>query len=218
MNETSQDSLYTERSRVRRGPKRADYDKQTAYRILDETLMCHIAQVKDGQPFITPTCHWREGDYLYWHAHLRARNTAGAAAEPVCINVSQLDGLVLARSAFHHSVNYRSLTLFGVPELVEDKQHKEEALKCFLEKVSPGRWETLRPVKDSEVNATSVVRIRIDEGSAKIRTGPPIDDEADYSWPIWAGVLPLQRQWGAPQADPDLTFDGESLPIPPQGI
>lgn len=198
------DSLETPLSKVKRGPNRASYDKAKALDIIDASLMCHIAQVKDGQAFVTPTCHWREGDYFYWHAHSKARNVKEPIDEPqkVCINISLLDGLVMARSAMHHSVNYRSVTLFGVPELIEDKDEKVRQFKIFLDKVSPGRWEQLRPINDNEIKATGLVRIKIEEASVKFRDEPPIDDPDDNNWPVWAGVIPLERSWGSPQTDP----------------
>lgn len=198
------ESLETPLSKVKRGPNRASYDKAKALDIIDASLMCHIAQVKDGQAFVTPTCHWREGDYFYWHAHSKARNVKGPIDEPqkVCINISLLDGLVMARSAMHHSVNYRSVTLFGVPELIEDKDEKVRQFKIFLDKVSPGRWEQLRPINDNEIKATGLVRIKIEEASVKFRGEPPVDDPEDYNWPVWAGVIPLERKWSPPQTDP----------------
>ena len=198
------ESLETPLSKVKRGPNRASYDKAKALDIIDASLMCHIAQVKDGQAFVTPTCHWREGDYFYWHAHSKARNVKGPIDEPqkVCINISLLDGLVMARSAMHHSVNYRSVTLFGVPELIEDKDEKVRQFKIFLDKVSPGRWEQLRPINDNEIKATGLVRIKIEEASVKFRDEPPIDDPDDNNWPVWAGVIPLERSWGSSQTDP----------------
>lgn len=200
----SQSLEETPLSKVKRGPNRASYDKDLALNIIDAALMCHVGQTKDGQVFVTPTSHWREGDYFYWHAHSKARNVKGPIDTPekVCINVSLLDGLVLARSAMHHSVNYRSVTLFGVPELIEDKEEKVRQFKLFLDKVSPGRWETLRPVNDQEIKATGVVRIKIEEASVKMRAEPPIDDPEDNDWPVWAGVMPLERHWGKLQKDP----------------
>lgn len=205
----SQSLEETPLSKVKRGPNRASYDKDLALNIIDAALMCHVGQTKDGQVFVTPTSHWREGDYFYWHAHSKARNVKGPidAPEKVCINVSLLDGLVLARSAMHHSVNYRSVTLFGVPELIEDKEEKVRQFKLFLDKVSPGRWETLRPVNDQEIKATGVVRIKIDEASVKMRAEPPVDDPADNDWPVWAGVMPLERRWGELQKAPIQSQD-----------
>ncbi|MEO9274718.1 pyridoxamine 5'-phosphate oxidase family protein [Marinomonas sp. 5E14-1] len=198
------DTLETPLSKVKRGPNRAQYDKKTALEIIDAALMCHIAQTKNGQAFVTPTCHWREGDYFYWHAHSKARNVKGPIDEPqkVCINISLLDGLVLARSAMHHSVNYRSVTLFGMPELIEDKDEKVRQFKIFLDKISSGRWEQLRPINDNEIKATGLVRIKIEEASVKFRGEPPIDDPEDYNWPVWAGVIPMERTWGGAQTDP----------------
>ena len=213
------DSLETPLSKVKRGPNRAQYNKETAFNIIDASLMCHVGQTKNGQVFVTPTCHWREGDYFYWHAHSKARNVKGPidAPEKVCINISQLDGLVMARSAFHHSVNYRSVTLFGVPELIDDKDEKVRQFKLFLDKVSPGRWETLRPVNDIEIKATGLVRIKIEEASIKMRAEPPIDDPEDNDWPVWAGVIPLERSWGEPQTDPIQREDYQT-PTPPNAF
>lgn len=197
------DSLKSSKSKVRRGAKRASYDKQTILDILDQSLMCHVAQSIDGQPFVVPTCHWREGDYFYWHGLASARNVKNSLAQPVCINVTHLDALVMARSAMHHSVNYRSVTLFGIPEAVTDPTEKTRHLKLFLDKVSPGRWETLRPVTEQELNATGLVRIPINEASAKIRAEGPVDDEADSEWPVWAGLIPLNKQWRGGIQDPE---------------
>ena len=197
-------TLETSLSKVKRGPNRASYDKQQALDIIDGALMCHVGQTKDGQVFVTPTCHWRDGDYLYWHGHSKARNVKGPIdeAEKVCINISLLDGLVMARSAFHHSVNYRSVTLFGIPERIDDAQEKQRQFEIFLDKVSPGRWSQLRPITDNEIKATGLVRIKIEEASVKFRGEPPIDDPEDKDWPVWAGVIPLERQWGEGQTDP----------------
>lgn len=200
----SESIAVTQRTQVKRGPKRAVYDRDTLYAIIDEALMCHVAQLMGEQPFVTPTCHWRDGDYFYWHGHAAARNIQGALKTQVCINISLLDGLVLARSAFHHSVNYRSVTLFGVPELVEDEAEKMRHLEIFMEKVAPGRWPLLRPVLDKELKATGILRIPLNEASAKVRAAPPVDDEEDYNWPVWAGVLPITRQMGEPEPDPRL--------------
>ncbi len=213
MSEATQSTLdgtrlnKTDLSQVKRGPNRATYDKQTALNIIDSSLMCHVGQTREGQVFVTPTCHWRDGDYLYWHGHSKARNVKGPidAPEKVCINISQLDGLVMARSAFHHSVNYRSVTLFGVPEWIEDHEEKRRQFEIFLEKVSPGRWTQLRPVNDTEIKATGLVRIKIEEASVKFRAEPPIDDPEDKNWPVWAGVIPLEKSWGEAEQDPIQT-------------
>jgi len=209
------DSFETPLSKVKRGPNRAQYDQETAFNIIDSALMCHVGQTKNGQVFVTPTCHWREGDYLYWHGHSKARNVKGLIDNPekICINISQLDGLVMARSAFHHSVNYRSVTLFGIPEWVEEKEEKVHQFKIFLDKVSPGRWETLRPINDIEIKATGLVRIKIEEASVKMRAEPPIDDPEDKDWPVWAGVIPLEKRWGEAEQDPIQT-GSFALPTP----
>lgn len=206
-------SLQTPTSTVKRGPNRALYDVDTAHKIIDETLLCHIGQQVNGKVFVTPTCHWREGDYLYWHGHGKARNTHGAAkeAQQVCINICELDGLVLARSAFHHSVNYRSVTLFGTPENIDDFDEKVRHFELFINKVSPDRWSALRPVTDKEVKATSLVRIKIDNASIKLRAEGVNDDEEDMDWPVWAGVMPLTKHWQPTQQD---SLQSETYPEP----
>lgn len=206
-------SLKTPTSTVKRGPNRASYDAQTVYDIIDQNLLCHVGQTINGQVFVTPTCHWREGDYLYWHAHSKARNTHGAVqeGEKVCINICELNGLVLARSAFNHSVNYRSVTLFGVPEAVTDEVDKMHHFKLFVDKVSPQRWDQLRPVSDVEIKATGVVRIKIDEASVKLRAEGANDNEEDLDWPVWAGVIPLEKQWQNPVQNSDQSI---AYPLP----
>ncbi len=204
----------TDQTRIVRGAKRASYDRQTVHAIIDDALFCHVAQVLPGQrPLVTPTAHWRDGRWLYWHGLASARNVADAPATPVCINICHLDGLVMARSAFHHSINYRSVTLFGVPEPVTDAAEKARQLELFLEKVSPGRWSQLRPMYDKELKATGLVRLGIDEASAKVRNGPPVDDEEDYGWPVWAGVIPLETRWGEPVSD-GKPGDAATVPTP----
>ena len=196
--------IIRDRNTVKRGAKRALYDLNQVRDIIDAALMCSVAQSVDGQPFVTPTCHWRDGDYLYWHAHRKARNVS--TDQPVCINISLLDGLVLARSAFNHSVNYRSVTLFGVPESIEDFEQKQHHLRLFVDKVAPNRWSQLRPITDAEINATGIVRIPIHEASCKVRAQPPLDDDKDIDWPVWAGVIPLVRAWGKPETDPEQSM------------
>ncbi|MHA7880501.1 MAG: pyridoxamine 5'-phosphate oxidase family protein [Saccharospirillum sp.] len=191
--------LHTDRSHVKRGPNRADYDRKRVDAILDASLFCTVAQSIEGQPFVTPTCHWRYGDHLYWHGHARARNLA--PGQPVCINVTQFDGLVLARSAFHHSVNYRSVTLFGEAEPVTDPDEKTRQLARFIEKIAPQRWPQLRPMTQPELKGTGISRIRIAEASCKVRAEGVNDDAGDVDWPVWAGVVPLLRQWGMPQQE-----------------
>ncbi|MDF2176739.1 pyridoxamine 5'-phosphate oxidase family protein [Aliiglaciecola sp. CAU 1673] len=206
-------------TQVKRGRKRACYDLALANDIIDNTLLCHVAQNVDGQPVVTPTCHWRDGDRLYWHGHARARNVYGVDQQDVCINICQLDALVLARSAFHHSVNYRSVTVFGKAQLVSEESEKRLQLRRFVERVSPGRWPTLRPMTDNELMITAMAWIPIKEVSVKVRSAPPVDEEQDYEWPVWAGVLPLQRQWAAPLPDPRLVnMENYPLPQAPKGF
>lgn len=200
--------LHTQTSHVKRGPGRASYDRDQLNRIIDDSLLCTVAQSVDGQPFATPTCHWREGDFLYWHGHAKARNLS--PGQPVCINIMQMDGLVLARSAFHHSVNYRSATLFGTAEAVSDPDEKARQLHVFLDKISPDRWDALRPMTDNELKATGLSRILISEASCKIRAEGVNDEAADEDWPVWAGVMPLEKHWGEPVQEKQQA--GLSLP------
>jgi len=192
----------TPRTRVKRLHERGAYDRATIDSILDATPICHVGYVFDGAPFVTPTLHWRDGDRVYWHGSAASRMLKAAAVAQVCLTVTLLDGLVLARSAFHHSANYRSVMLFGRPQLVSDPAEKEAALKTFVDGLYPGRWETLRAMQTQEAKATSVLWLPIDEASAKVRAGGPIDDEEDYALPIWAGVLPVKLQTQEPVADP----------------
>jgi len=196
------DLSQTPRSRVKRLPKRGCYDFDTVAAILDAGFLCHVGYVVDGKPYVTPTSYWREGDHVYWHgssASRMLRTLAGGV--DACLTVAHLDGLVLARSAFHHSINYRSVMLFGRAHQVEDAAAKEGALKNFVERMYPGRWNELRPAHVQELKATTVLHMRIDEGAAKVRSGPPIDDQEDYGWPAWAGVVPVRRVIGAPEND-----------------
>lgn len=194
----------TETSRVRRLPKRARYDAPTIHAILDAGFICHVGYMIAGQPFVTPTAYWRERDHVYWHGSHASRMLERAANRRVCLTVTHVDGLVLARSAFHHSINYRSVMLFGRPRKVENEEHKQRAMRNFVERMYPGSWDGLRPVTHREFKATTVLHMPIEEASAKIRTGGPLDDTADYAMPIWAGVVPLHVSHGAPQPDPRL--------------
>jgi hypothetical protein len=192
----------SERARVRRLPERGRYDRATIDAILDAMPLAHLGTVIDGAPVVTPTLQWREGDRVYWHGSAASRMLRSAADHPVCLTVSLLDGLVLARSAFHHSVNYRSVMLFGQAEKVSAPADKERLLRAFLDGLYPGRWTGLRPMTPQELKATTVLSMPIDEASAKLRCGPPKDDEADYALPIWAGVVPVQLSVLAPEPDP----------------
>ena len=192
----------TRRTRIRRLPKRAHYDRETVHAILDAGAMCHVGYVIDGEPYVTPTAYWRKGERVYWHGSSASRMLRTiAAGSPVCLTVTHLDGLVMARSAFHHSVNYRSVMVFGNATVVTDRDAKLAALEDFVERLYPGRWAELRPVNEQELKATTVLGMDLSEASAKIRTGPPVDDEEDYALPIWAGVVPVTIATGAPIDD-----------------
>jgi len=179
--------------------------------VLDAGVICHVGYVVDGQPSVVPTCYWRHGDMLYWHGSSASRMLREVKqGVPVCVTVTHLDGFVLARSGFHHSINYRSVMAFGHAELVPDDE-KLVVLEDFVERLFPGRWPELRPPTVQEMKATTVVRMRLGEVSAKIRTGQPVDDEEDYALPVWAGVLPVTSGLGMPESDPRLVA-GVELP------
>jgi hypothetical protein len=201
----------TEKTRVRRLPKRASYDAATVYAILDAGFICHVGYVIGRQPYVTPTAYWREGDHVYWHGSHASRMLNRVPAHPVCLTVTHLDALVVARSGFHHSINYRSAMIFGRPSRVDDEAAKRRALERFVERIYPGRWSALRPVTRKELKATTVLSMPIEEASAKIRAGGPIDDEPDYLLPIWAGVVPIRLVHETPVADERLRA-GVALP------
>ena len=202
----------TERTQVKRLPKRGAYDRETVYKILDEAFVCHVGFVADGQPFVIPTNFGRAGDTLYLHGSAASRMLRTLSeGVPVCVTATLVDGLVLARSAFHHSVNYRSVVILGAARLVEDPGEKMEALRLFTEHIMKGRWEEIRRPNEQEMKATSVLALQLEEVSAKVRTGGPIDDEEDYSLPVWAGVLPLPVTPGSPM--PDARLNPET-PLP----
>ncbi len=201
--------LKTQRTRVRRAPKRGAYDRTTIDAILDEALIAHVAWVQDGRPAVIPTLIARDGDDVLIHGSSASRTLrALRAGLEACIEVTLIDGLVLARSAFHHSINYRSVILYGTLTEAEDKEH---ALEIFTEKLIPGRWEHVRWPNPKELKGTVALKLRIEEGSAKIRTGPPVDDDEDYELDAWAGVVPLTLVPGAPEPDPQLR-DGIAMP------
>jgi nitroimidazol reductase NimA-like FMN-containing flavoprotein (pyridoxamine 5'-phosphate oxidase superfamily) len=202
----------TERTQVRRLPKRAVYDKAQIDSILDAGCVCHVGFVVDGQSCVIPTGYARAGDRIYIHGSPASRMLrALEQCADVCLTVTLLDGIVLARSAFHHSMNYRSVVVFGRARLVTDPGEKLEALRTGVEHVWPGRWAEVRQPNDRELAATSVLALPLDEASAKVRTGPPIDDEADYSLPVWAGVIPVRMKLGEPIAD-ERVLPGIGLP------
>ena len=195
----------TERTTLKRLPKRAVYDRELVYGILDEAFICHVGFVVDGRPFVIPTGYARVDDQLFIHGSQASRMLRTLAdGIDVCVTVTLLDGLVLARSAFHHSMNYRSVVIFGHAASVEDKDAKLAALFAFSEHVVPGRWNEVREPTEQELKATTVLSLPLDEVSAKVRTGPPLDDDDDYSLPVWAGVVPLQLVAGRPVSDPRL--------------
>ena len=200
----------TKRTNLVRNPKRADYDRDAVNQIIDATSLCHVSYIIDGRPYVTPTLQWREGDTIYWHGSSASRFLRQIVGKDVCIAITHFDGFVLARSAFHHSINYRSVMLFGEATKIEDDQ-KNELLHSFVDQLIPGRWENLRPMTDQEAKATTVFSMPIDEGSAKIRSGPPVDDDEDYSLPIWAGVLPVSQILHDPVSDP-RNLDGLEVP------
>lgn len=201
----------TERTRVRRLPQRAAYDRETLTAILDANLVCHLGFVADGQPFVVPTLYARAGDELLLHGSSRNRSLGAlAAGADVCLAVTAIDGLVLARSAFHHSVNYRSVTVFGRARPVTGDEEKLAALRAFTERLYPGRWDEVRTPNAAELKATLVLALPLAEAVAKVRTGGPIDDEEDLAWPVWAGVVPLELVARAAVADAHVP-DGLAL-------
>ncbi len=203
----------TSRNTVKRMPARGQYDREIIYPIIDSALICHVGFVQDGQPFVIPTIHARQGDSIFLHGAKASRMLKHiASGEPVCITVTHVDGLVLARSVFHHSMNYRSATVFGRGQLIEDEAEKMAALAVITEHLMPGRWDDARQPTPLEMNATTVVEIFIESAAAKMRNGPPSDDEEDYALPVWAGVLPLGTQWLAPVNDEKLR---EGIALPP---
>jgi uncharacterized protein len=204
----AEDFSPTERTTLKRLPKRGSFERETVYGILDEGFVCHVGFVVDGQPFVIPTAYGRKGDVLYIHGARASRTQkALAAGADVCVTVTLVDGLVLARSAFHHSINYRSVVVFGRARVVESDEEKTLALQAFTEHVMPGRWDEVRWPTAQELAATLVLALPLSEASAKIRTGPPIDDEEDYELPVWAGVLPLRTAAGWPTPDPRLPVE-----------
>lgn len=187
----------SELTRVRRLHKRAHYDEATIHPILDAQPLCAVGYVFDGQPVVTPTLQWREGNQIYWHGSSASRMLETCEEAKVCVNVTIFDGMVMARSAFNHSCNYRSVMAFGTAFKVKDPAEKEARLRVFTEHLWPGRWDILRPVTAKEIKATTVLGLELNEVSAKVRNGPPGDDEEDYGLPIWAGVIPLSVQTGS---------------------
>ena len=202
----------TERTRVVREPQRGVYDREVIYKILDEGMVCHAGFVADGQPFVIPTLYARVGDAIYFHGSAASRILRGAAEGAlICVTVTLTDGIVLARSVFNHSMNYRSVVALGKATLVEQAEEKVAALRAFTEKILPGRWDDARQPNERELKATSILRLPLKEISAKIRTGPPEDDAEDYELPVWAGVIPFQVVCGAPVRDERCDL---GIPVP----
>ena len=195
----------TEKNRVQRVPKRGAYDKRTVYEIIDDALIGHVGFVIDGQPYVIPTLIARQDEQILLHgaASSRLMRQVQSGAD-ISIAVTHVDGLVLARSVFHHSINYRSVVLFGKGELIVDREAKLEALRQFTERLVPGRWTDARQPNDIELKATAVAALTIDLASAKVRSGPPVDEEEDYALPVWAGVLPLRQVYRDPIPDDQL--------------
>jgi hypothetical protein len=207
-----EDFQPTSNTTLKRLPDRGAFDRATVYGILDAAFICHVGFVVEGQPFVIPTSYARIGDELVIHGSAASRMLRNLSEGlPVCVTVTLVDGLVLARSAFHHSINYRSVVVFGTAQLVTDERAKFAALKAFTEHIIPGRWHKIREPNAQELKGTSVLALPLLEASAKIRTGPPKDDDEDLALPVWAGVLPLQTTTGAPIADPQLAAN---IPAP----
>ena len=200
----------TERTRLRRLPERGAYDRATVHAILDEGFVCHVGFVADGQPYVIPTGYARVGETLYLHGSTGSRLGLRPGMD-VCVTVTLVDGLVLARAAFHHSMNFRSVMAIGRTRPIGDPREKEAALRALVEHIVPGRSDEVRGGDRRELSATAVLALPLAEVSAKVRTGPPQDDEPDYDLPIWAGVLPLALSPGAPAPDPVLD---PSIPVP----
>ncbi len=202
------DELRSDRTTIKRLPARAHYDRDTVHAILDQAYVCHVGVVVDDQPIVIPTLHARVDDQLLLHGSPASRLLRQAKTQDICVTATLVDGWVLARSAFHHSMNYRSVTVMGRPEVVPDDE-KAELLDALVERLVPGRIPFLRPMTDKEVRATTVLRLPITEAAAKVRTGGPGDDEEDYDLPIWAGVVPVQETVGAPITDPAMRMEVE---------
>jgi uncharacterized protein len=194
----------SDRARVKRLNKRAVYDEDTIHAILDAQPLCTVGYVFKGAPIVTPTLQWREGHHIYWHGSSASRMLESSEDAEVCVNVTIFDGMVLARSAFNHSCNYRSVMAFGRAFKVKDADEKEARLKAMTEHLYPGRWDMLRPMTAKELKATTVLGLELNEVSAKVRNGPPGDDEEDYALPIWAGVMPIGYRFGPIENDPRL--------------
>ena len=200
------------RNKVLRKAARAAYDRGAVYGVVDAALVCHVGYVIDGQPYVIPTLLARDGDTVLLHGHGTARTLLhGGAENPVCIAVTHVDGIVMARSIFNHSINNRSATLYGRGRLITEPDEKMDALYRFGEKVMPGRWDDVRPMNEQELKATAIIAVEIEDAAAKVRAGMPIDEPEDVSFPTWAGVVPMGRVIADPRPDPH-TPEGRPLP------
>ena len=197
--------------RIRRVAQRAAYDRQSIDEIVDAALIAHVGTIRDGRPVVIPMLAVRDGDWLLLHGAPAAGTFRRGRGQQICVEMTLLDGLVLARSAFHHSLNYRSVVVLGEAEVISDESERERALEHFVERLMPGRNEQLRPMTSTELKQTAVMRVSLERASAKVRTGPPVDEDEDYDWPVWAGVLPVSTALGQPVPDPRLE-DGVEVP------
>ena len=197
--------------RIRRSSKRARYDRETIEAIVDAVPIAHVGTIRDGKPLVIPMLCRRDGDWLLLHGSPGAGSVVRGRDQDVCVTLTVLDGLVLARSAFHHSLNYRSVVVLGRAEVVRDEAERARALELLMERLVPGRQATLRPTTDVELRQTAVLRVSLAKASAKVRSGPPVDDEVDYGLPVWAGLLPVTTNIGEPETDPRLA-DGVEVP------
>jgi nitroimidazol reductase NimA-like FMN-containing flavoprotein (pyridoxamine 5'-phosphate oxidase superfamily) len=207
----SKELPITERTRLRRKNERGYYDRETIDAILDAMPMCHVGYVIDGSPVVMPTFQWREGDHVYWHASNAGRGLRAAEGTAVCLTVSLLDGLVLARTGLNHSANFRSVMIFGQPRKITEPDRKADLLNGMIDAFYPGRSTILRPMAESDIKQTALLSLPIEEASAKMREGGPIDEEEDYALPIWAGTVPVKMQMMPPVPDP-RNLDGVEMP------
>ncbi|GII56733.1 hypothetical protein Pth03_51220 [Planotetraspora thailandica] len=201
----------TARTTLNRAKDRGRTDRTDLHAVLDAGLICHLGVIVDGAPMVIPTGYGRIGETLYLHGSTGATSLRAGDAAPVCVTVTHVDGIVLARSAFHHSVNYRSAMIYGHARIVDDPDEHVAGLRAIVEQFAPGQWDVVRPPTRKELAGTAVLALSLEEASVKVRQGPPKDDDGDYDLPVWAGVLPLVVSWGEPQADPLLA---PGIPVP----
>ncbi len=199
------------RTRVKRYHWLADYDRETVRAILDSVPLCHVGYIYDGKPYATPTLQWRDGDIVYWHGSSASRMLKAVQGADVCLTVTALDGLVVARSAYNFNVNFRSVMILGQARQVTDENEKLRALRRLIDRFVPGHWDALRPITAQELKATSVASMPLEEASAKVRTGHPVDEEGDYSFPVWAGTIPVVQTVLPPTPDP-RNLEGVTMP------